>query len=636
MGLSVGYVRLSRDDDKRNYTSIENQKLIISQYAKEHGACIDRYYEDDGISGYVFDRPGFQSMMNELYERAKREPVTVYVKDFSRLGRHNAKVLLLLEEFEEKGIRLIAIDDIFDSASNADDDIIGIKTWYNERYVKDISRKIKKSLGAKQKEGTLLISAKYGYDIKDGEIVVNEDTAAVVRMIDDLYVGGMGYRQISQTLNARGIDTPSMTRYLQLGNNKNTVVYSWSDAMVREILSDDYYTGVYRTHKRERPTVHGRDKRVSPEAQYVFYNHHEAIRSKARYELIQDIRKKRNRRSKGTLGQWEKSKVTSIFTGNLYCKDCGYKLTPIERKTTKGIRKYYICSNYNSNGKRACASAHTINDSVLVKALTDYLRVCSITMERMLKEYDVTAMDAQNEALEKETKRLERAIHLKKDQLKLLIMQKIKDMAAHPDQDALFEGVYERSQEEITEEIKRLQLQLDNINLTGMDENTPQILKSSAEILNEIVEAKQLTRADVDLLVDRIVVDKKGNPEIILRYNLSEAIGYDYSKIIQNRQNEILAELMKGLAEEERGYTSVKSLHKRIGDTYGISMRHTKAYVNLLSVRNIISGTGDRLKPYKINKTKAELEKIHLGIMQNLHFDSESRRYAGDGIRVHP
>lgn len=53
--MNAGYVRLSRDDDKRNYVSIENQKLIINQYAADHGMVIDRWYEDDGISGYIFD-----------------------------------------------------------------------------------------------------------------------------------------------------------------------------------------------------------------------------------------------------------------------------------------------------------------------------------------------------------------------------------------------------------------------------------------------------------------------------------------------------------------------------------------------------------------------------------------------------
>ena len=144
--MNSGYVRLSRDDDKRNYISIENQKLIIKQYAASQNTVIDRWYEDDGVSGYKFDRPGFQQLMEDL----DKDIDTVFVKDFSRLGRHNAKVLLLLDEFQERGKRLVVIDDNYDSLS-PDDDVIGIKTWYNEKYVKDTSKKIRRVLGARQK-----------------------------------------------------------------------------------------------------------------------------------------------------------------------------------------------------------------------------------------------------------------------------------------------------------------------------------------------------------------------------------------------------------------------------------------------------------------------------------------------------
>ena len=118
--MNAGYVRLSRDDDKRNYVSIENQKLIINQFAAENNMVIDRWYEDDGVSGYKFDRPGFNQLMEDLDKDVDR----IFVKDFSRLGRHNAKVLLLLDDFQERGKQLIVIDDNYDSMQ-VDDDTIG-------------------------------------------------------------------------------------------------------------------------------------------------------------------------------------------------------------------------------------------------------------------------------------------------------------------------------------------------------------------------------------------------------------------------------------------------------------------------------------------------------------------------------
>ena len=100
--MNAGYVRLSRDDDKKNYVSIENQKLIISQYANDHGVKIDRWYEDDGISGYIFDRPGFQQMMADL----DQEIDTVYVKTSLALADISSKVLLLLDEVPGAGKHL--------------------------------------------------------------------------------------------------------------------------------------------------------------------------------------------------------------------------------------------------------------------------------------------------------------------------------------------------------------------------------------------------------------------------------------------------------------------------------------------------------------------------------------------------
>ena len=100
--MIAGYVRLSRDDQGQNCGSLENQKLIIGQFAKSQNMRIDKWYEDDGISGYRFDRPQFQQMLNDL-SSANPGQRTIIVKDMSRLGRHNARVLLLLEEFQERG-----------------------------------------------------------------------------------------------------------------------------------------------------------------------------------------------------------------------------------------------------------------------------------------------------------------------------------------------------------------------------------------------------------------------------------------------------------------------------------------------------------------------------------------------------
>lgn len=427
--MNAGYVRLSRDDDKRNYVSIENQKLIINQYAADHGVVIDRWYEDDGISGYIFDRPGFQQMMADL----DKDIDTVYVKDFSRLGRHNAKVLLLLDEFQERGKHLVVIDDNYDSM-NSSDDTIGIKTWFNERYVKDTSKKIKRAIGARQKEGTLITRPPFGYcrNEKDKtvlEIVPKE--AEYIKQIYHLYLSGSGYRKIATYLTEHGAPTPSMIqreREIEEGRlSKRQVASKWSDAMVKEILDNDFYIGTFRLKKRARNTVHGKDKRVPKEEQCIFENHHPAIIDKATFTLVQELKEKRNRTNyRGSRGQWLGSEIPNPFGSCLFCKDCGSRLTPIKRQTSSRERKYYICTTYNTKGRRYCSKAHLIEEDDLMEDVLTYIKMCRNALCEVISTYDLKDFEAEKKTIEEKRQELHTAINERKSQLKVMLTQKVK------------------------------------------------------------------------------------------------------------------------------------------------------------------------------------------------------------------
>jgi DNA invertase Pin-like site-specific DNA recombinase len=128
------------------------------------------FYEDDNVSGYTFERDGFLELLGAL-ENDKID--VIIAKDLSRIGRHNSKTLLFIEKVKELGKRLILIDEGsggYDTDKD-DDDIIGIKTWYNERYVKDISKKIRSNIKTLQNKGAFLVETKYGYK-KDPRIKV--------------------------------------------------------------------------------------------------------------------------------------------------------------------------------------------------------------------------------------------------------------------------------------------------------------------------------------------------------------------------------------------------------------------------------------------------------------------------------
>ena len=163
----VGYCRLSRDEDKENYASIEEQKIILQDYAMSRGwKILDRdFYIDDNFSGYTLDRPKFSKMLRKVQ---RGDIDVVLAKDLSRIGRNNGKVLVLIDGFKAMQKNLILVSEMggcYD-VLNDRDDTIGITTWYNERYVKDCSKKTRDHMLSKQKTGRLIMGNYYGY-VKD-------------------------------------------------------------------------------------------------------------------------------------------------------------------------------------------------------------------------------------------------------------------------------------------------------------------------------------------------------------------------------------------------------------------------------------------------------------------------------------
>lgn len=638
--MNAGYVRLSRDDDHKNYVSIENQKLIINQYAADHGAVIDRWYEDDGISGYIFDRPGFQQMMADL----DKDIDTVYVKDFSRLGRHNAKVLLLLDEFQERGKHLIVIDDNYDSMDSSDD-TIGIKTWFNERYVKDTSKKIKRAIGARQKEGTLMTQPPFGYrrNEKDKtilEIVPKE--AENIKLVYELYISGSGYRKIANHLTDQGIPTPSMVRHereLEEGRmTKRSIATKWTDSMVKDLLDNDFYIGTFRLKKRARNTVHGKDKRVPKEEQCIFENHHPAIIDKATFSLVQELKEKRNRTNyRGSRGQWLGSEIPNPFGSCLFCKDCGSRLTPIKRKTSSRERKYYICTTYNTKGKSYCSKAHLIEEEDLMEDVLTYIKMCRNALCEVIATYDLKDFEAEKKSIEEKCQELHTAISERKNQLKVLLTQKVKDLSVAAGNEELINETYDSMQKDLLAQIHGLELQLTELDETAIEtSDVKDKLKNALDVVDKIIAGGTLDRRDIELLIDRIDVDESGMPEITLKYGLSNLINYSPADEMNRRENTIIAIVMKLITEDERGYTSAKYLSEHITD---LGFKKTKQsilpYIELMKELGILEATENPLKPYNIMKSKEEITALIQDFLPDLPAEITAKQLSDDYLHCY-
>lgn len=444
--------------------------------------------------------------------------------------------------------------------------------------------------------------------------------------------------------------TQDLSRHVKEGRlSKRQVASKWSDAMIKEILDNDFYIGTFRLKKRARNTVHGKDKRVPKEEQCIFENHHPAIIDKATFALVQELKEKRNRTNyRGSRGQWLGSEIPNPFGSCLFCKDCGSRLTPIKRQTSSKERKYYICTTYNTKGRRYCSKAHLIEEDDLMKDVLTYIKMCRNALCEVISTYDLKDFEAEKKTIEEKRQELHIAINERKSQLKVLLTQKVKDLAVAAGNEDLINETYDSMQKDLFAQIHGLEMQIKELNETAIE--TPDVkdkLKNALEVVDKIIAGETLDRRDIELLIEKIVVDEDGMPEITLKYGLSNLISYSPADEMNRRENTIIAIVMKLIAEDKRGYTSAKYLSEHITD---LGFKKTKQsilpYIELTKSLGILENTDNPLKPYNIIKSKEEIAQLAKDYLPNLspettakqlsddylHGISDDRRNAGNGI----
>ena len=377
--MTALYCRLSQEDDRAGESlSIENQKAMLLQYAREHHFPNPTFFVDDGVSGVTYDRPGFQAMLAEI--EAGRVAVAI-TKDLSRLGRNSALTGLYTNfTFPQNGVRFIAINDNYDTIdpNRVDNDFAGIKNWFNEFYARDTSRKIRAVQKAKGERGVpLTTNVPYGY-VKDPENprrwVVDPVAADVVKRIFDLCMEGRGPMQIANQLKADKVLTPSAYRALQgikTPNKKPEDPCDWHSSTVVAILERREYTGCTVNFKTYTNSIWDKKQRDNPlEKQAIFPNTHEAIIEEAVFEKVQQVRQQRHRKTR--------TGRSSIFSGLVYCADCGEKLYYGATNNYRPEGAFFDCSLHWKH-KDKCGT-HYIRETVLshivlkhIQAVTGYI-----------------------------------------------------------------------------------------------------------------------------------------------------------------------------------------------------------------------------------------------------------------------
>lgn len=351
------YGRLSNDDDAPA-NSLENQMEILRAYAAEKRYRIVGESWDDNVSGMRFDRKGLEQV-SQAAEAGKLDAVVV--KDLSRLGRHRTQTALFIDYLRGCGVAVLSVTERLNTLEDGDDLIIGARQLMNDYYAKDIGNKIRYGYREKQKEG-LVIKAPFGYwkDRNTGRIRLHPEAAVTVQMIYDCYSKGMGQKEIARKLNSLERKTPRQLHDERCGKAHGE--YRWSYQSVKNILSDESYTGLLVNHRTE---TRGRTvTQVAADEQFRHECFYPVIISRAEWEQVQTLLKANAKPYRGNT-------ASHRYAGLLTCGDCGTTFVPRIRTWNGNSRVEYLCKSYMHHGKALCPS-HRIRESELDARVQQY------------------------------------------------------------------------------------------------------------------------------------------------------------------------------------------------------------------------------------------------------------------------
>jgi site-specific DNA recombinase len=531
-GITALYCRLSQDDGNvGDSDSIINQKKMLAEYAERNGYTPYQFYIDDGFSGTNFERPQFKQMI----EDAKKGTVKrIICKDLSRFGRDYIKVGLYTEFiFPDKDIHFIAVNDDVDSNVQKDNDLAPFKNLFNEWYARDTSKKIKAVKKAKGLAGEhMSCVAPYGYRKNPDnpkEWLIDEESAEVVREIFRLCVDGYGPRRIANILTERKILIPSayaLEKGYAVRNNIPKNPYQWSSTVVVDVLERMDYLGHTVNFKTHRKSYKQKKKIENDKSEWkIFENTHEPIIDKSTFDIVQKIRANRKRPTK--MGEMP------MFSGILYCADCGKKLSFHRRANDPDTKHNFVCSNYRSDTHNC--SMHYIRNVVVEQLVLENLREVVSYVKAYEDEFVQMVMDADIKQKSKELAKKKRVLSDKEKrytQLDGLFQRIYEDNVGGKLSDERFVKLsqgYEAEQKDLQSEIEALRMEL------SQEEQQSVNVKSFLSTVKKYTEIPELTSEIVHEFIDRIIVheaDKSSGKriqEIEIIYN---HIGvFDRSKV---------------------------------------------------------------------------------------------------------
>lgn len=517
------YLRLSKEDedllsnmDKLESNSIANQKaLILKELESMPDVTLYDIYIDDGFTGLNFERPEFRRMRNDIYEGKVN---MIIVKDLSRLGRDYIESGRYIRRiFPALNVRFVSVLDHFDSLTATQSDLnllIPVKNFVNDSYSRDISDKVRSHQEVMREKG-LYVGAyvAYGYKKVEGNknfIEPDEYSADIVKRIFAWKLEGKNAEGIADKLNQLGVIAPSEYKRLMGVNYKSGFQKKskaqWSAVTITRILKNRIYIGVLEQGKRKKVN-YKLDKTVDkPKSEWsVIENNHEAIISKTDFENVARLLCIDTRKA-------PKEENLYLFSGLLFCGECGRSMVRRALNRKKGVTVYYICSTYN---KGTGCSRHSVLEADIEKIVLNAIRhhiehiqemdqILELIRSREVQGKDIIAND--KEILEKydelnQCRKMEVALH--RDLLEGVISE---------EEYIQFTQRYADKAKVIEVAITALKKECERVFLNGLATN---------DRMKYFLEHKNIEKLDRNIvlsLIEKVIIHEEARIEIVFKY----------------------------------------------------------------------------------------------------------------------
>ncbi len=528
--FNVGiYIRLSQEDKDKKYESdsesVINQKELLRSYVKANHFNLYGEYVDDGFSGTDFERPGFQSLINDI---EKGNINCVLVKDLSRLGRDHILTGYYIEKyFPENNVRFISIIESYDSfKSQASNDSSTFIIACNDYYSKQNSIKIKNVLNDKRKNGKFIGSLpSFGYlrDPNDkGHLIVNPETAPIVKRIFELRISGVGPTDIATILNNEKVPTPAGYKNTKF-SSRLILRDEWNISSIRKIITNRIYTGDMVQHVQRKVNYKSKKKVTVDEKDWIIVeNTHEPLIDKDTFNYVQTIRKRSSRNYK-----LKTDREKRLFEGLIYCHECGNRLTVYYRKK----KDYWSinCNRYSRDPKRGRCSSHFYPYNYLEEQL---LKHFNETIECFVKKLDVNELNNDlinnlknnNQKVESKIEKLERDKKILVNKLSTLYDDRCNEIISINTYKELSIET-ETKLNNINEEINKEKYNKQNL------KNKENVIKDYTKQIQKLLDLNKPKKELINTLIDKIVIDENRNIAMKFKYDVIEDIKFKYDEV---------------------------------------------------------------------------------------------------------